>query len=104
MALGAEFDDNFNFSDTNLRYGKIILMADADIDGSHIRTLLLTLFFIYMRDLVLNGKLYIAQPPLYKLKKGKLEFYAYNDAERDEIIQFIRNSSRGVMKGYSGGY
>lgn len=98
MALGAEFDDNFNFSDTNLRYGKIILMADADIDGSHIRTLLLTLFFIYMRDLVLNGKLYIAQPPLYKLKKGKLEFYAYNDAERDEIIQKIRKESKNFKK------
>lgn len=99
MALGAEFDDNFNFSDVNLRYGKIILMADADIDGSHIRTLLLTLFFIYMRDLVLNGKLFIAQPPLYKLKKGKLEYYAYNDAERDEIIQKIRKESKNAKKG-----
>lgn len=88
-AIGGGFNDEFD--STKSRYGKIILMADADVDGSHIRTLLLTLFFMYMRQLIFDGKLFIAQPPLYKLKKGKKEFYAYNDAERDEIINRLRN-------------
>lgn len=87
-AIGAGFNEEFD--PNRSRYGKIILMADADVDGSHIRTLLLTLFFLYMRDLVINGKLYIAQPPLYKLKKGKQEYYAYTDKERDEIIKRIK--------------
>ncbi len=90
-AIGAGFSDEFDASKS--RYGKIILMADADIDGSHIRTLLLTLFFVYMRDLIFQGKLYIAQPPLYKLKKGKHEYYAYNDQERDGIIDRIRKEN-----------
>ncbi|NLO18835.1 MAG: DNA topoisomerase (ATP-hydrolyzing) subunit B [Ignavibacteria bacterium] len=87
-AIGAGFDQDFDPDKT--RYGKIILMADADIDGAHIRTLLMTLFFQYMRELINKGKLYIAQPPLYKIKKGKQEYYAFNDGERDEIIQRIR--------------
>lgn len=87
-AIGAGFGDDFDSS--KARYGKIILMADADVDGSHIRTLLLTLFWKHMPDLINEGKLYIAQPPLYKLKKGKSEHYAYNDQERDEIIARIR--------------
>ena len=90
-ALGTSYGEDFDI--TKLRYGKIILMADADVDGSHIRTLLLTLFFNYMRELILNGNLYIAQPPLYKLKKGKTEMYAYNDAERDEIIERMRKDN-----------
>ena len=91
LAIGAGFDEEFD--PDRSRYGKIILMADADVDGSHIRTLLMTFFFIYMRDLIIRGKLYIAQPPLYKLKKGKHEYYAYNDAERDEVIQRIRKDA-----------
>ncbi len=87
-ALGTGFGQDFNYE--KLRYGKIILMADADVDGSHIRTLLLTLFFLYMREVIVSGKLFIAQPPLYKLKKGKQEYYAFNERERDEIIQRIR--------------
>ena len=87
-AIGAGFGDDFDSA--KARYGKIILMADADVDGSHIRTLLLTLFWKHMPDLINDGKLYIAQPPLYKVKKGKQEFYAYNEAERDEIIARIR--------------
>jgi DNA gyrase subunit B len=87
-AIGVGFGDDFDAS--KARYGKIILMADADVDGSHIRTLLLTLFFNYMRELITLGKLYIAQPPLYKLKKGKQEYYAYNDTERDAVIARIR--------------
>ncbi|HRP02918.1 MAG TPA: DNA topoisomerase (ATP-hydrolyzing) subunit B [Candidatus Kapabacteria bacterium] len=87
-ALGAGFGEDFDSE--KLRYGKVILMADADVDGSHIRTLLLTLYFNYMRDIILDGKLYIAQPPLYKIKRGKLEYYAFNDKERDEILDRIR--------------
>ena len=87
-AIGAGFGDDFDVA--RARYGKIILMADADVDGSHIRTLLLTLFWKHMPQLINDGRLYIAQPPLYKLKKGKQEHYAYNDAERDEIIGRIR--------------
>ncbi len=97
-AIGAGFSEEFD--PEKARYGKIILMADADVDGSHIRTLLLTLFYIYMRDLIIKGKLYIAQPPLYKLKKGKQEYYAYNDAERDEILQRIRKevaTKKGII-------
>ncbi|MFN6136075.1 MAG: DNA topoisomerase (ATP-hydrolyzing) subunit B [Bacteroidota bacterium] len=87
-AIGAGFGDDFDVA--KARYGKIILMADADVDGSHIRTLLLTLFWKHMPQLINDGRLYIAQPPLYKLKKGKTEIYAFNDAERDEAIARIR--------------
>lgn len=78
--IGEEFDLN------KLRYGKIIIMADADVDGSHIRTLLLTFFFRFMKPLVEEGHIYLAQPPLYRLSKGKNHFYAYSDAERDRIM------------------
>ncbi|MEP7218489.1 MAG: toprim domain-containing protein, partial [Bacteroidota bacterium] len=90
-ALGMGFGETLDI--TKARYGKVILMADADVDGSHIRTLLLTLFFNYMRELIEAGKIYLAMPPLYKLKKGKTELYAFDDAERDEIIARIRRDS-----------
>jgi DNA gyrase subunit B len=89
-ALGVGFGETLDVS--KARYGKVILMADADVDGAHIRTLILTLFFNYMRELIEAGKVYLAMPPLYKVRKGKLDQYAYDEAERDEIIARIRNA------------
>ncbi len=96
-AIGAGFDDDFDGDKS--RYGKVIMMADADVDGAHIRTLLMTFFYRYMHDLIVKGKLFIAQPPLYKLKKGKLEYYAYDDKQRDEIIQRIRKDIQNRKSG-----
>jgi DNA gyrase subunit B len=84
LALGTGIGEDFNIE--KLRYDKIIIMADADVDGAHIRTLLLTFFFRYMRELIEEGHIYLAQPPLYRLSKGNKHHYAYSDAERDEIM------------------
>ncbi len=90
-ALGTGIGDEFDLE--KLRYDKVIIMADADVDGAHIRTLLLTFFFRYMRPLVETGHVYIAQPPLYRITKGKEHKYAYSDLERDQILAGIEGKT-----------
>jgi DNA gyrase subunit B len=93
-ALGTGIGDNFDLA--GLRYGRIIIMTDADVDGSHIRTLLLTFFFRYMPTLIDDGHLYIAQPPLYRLAYKNQVHYAYNDAEKDKLLKSLGVSADKV--------
>ena len=92
-AFGAGIKEDFDV--TKLRYKKIVIMTDADVDGSHIRILLLTFFFRFMRPLIEQGHVYIAQPPLYKLEKGKKEYYFYND---DELNEFYKQNGTGTCE------
>ena len=95
-AFGAGFGDDFDLQ--KLRYHKIICMTDADVDGAHIRILMLTFFYRYLRPLIENGFVYIAQPPLYKIAKGKSEKYCYSDEEKDKYIEDIGSEGITVQR------
>jgi len=99
-ALRAGIDDALDLS--RLRYHRVILMTDADVDGSHIRTLLLTFFFRHMVELINHGHLFIAQPPLYRIKTNKLQYWVYSDQEREEITRNLKGAKKVEVQRYKG--
>jgi DNA gyrase subunit B len=100
-ALGTNIDSDLDL--LKLRYHRVILMTDADVDGSHIRTLLLTFFFRHMADLINQGHLFIAQPPLYRIKAGSISHWVYSDNERDEVLKRVKETNRKIeMQRYKG--
>jgi len=98
-ALGTGIDEDFDLA--KLRYHKVILMADADVDGAHIRTLMLTFFFRHMFELISNGHLFIAQPPLYRITAARFEKWVYSDQERDEVLGELKGR-RVSLQRYKG--
>jgi len=100
IALGTAIADDFQMD--KLRYHRIIIMCDADSDGNHIKTLLMTLFFRHFRPIIESGYLYIAQPPLYKITSGKEIHYAYSDEEKEKVLSFMNDKSRINIQRYKG--
>ena len=99
-ALGAGIDDEFDLS--RLRYHRVILMTDADVDGAHIRTLLLTFFFRHMVELINHGHLFIAQPPLYRIKANKIQHWVYSDPEKEEVMRNLKGARKVEVQRYKG--
>lgn len=99
-AFGCGLGDDFD--DEKLRYHKIIIMTDADVDGAHIRTLLLTFFFRYMKPLIEKGYVYIAQPPLYSVKRGQRIKYAYDENQLQELLDEFGRSTNPIIQRYKG--